>query len=279
MRRSTTGLVALVALLTGCSSDVVGTATPAAEVIAGPPEVGSCWLNDMPGGEVLPLAGAEPVACTDVHQAETIRVVDDVFDPQTPYPTTRTDLMGSAAASQWVLENCNEVTAASYLGNVALAFALFASTEARVPRREEWAAGARWIRCDVVYGFPTDLPAPGPMAGALDSPNSAAYHLCLTGTSDDYDFVSCDRPHEAEALGQPQMLPPTTPFPRDESTREALRAECAGNLPLASSDTPLPEGVTVDVFLGDERDWDTAGIVTCVLLPAGGGQTTTTLLH
>lgn len=281
MRRTAAVLACLVAALgtcMGCSSYVVGRATPGAAVLAAAPRLRSCWVDSTPG-RGSPLDGTNIVSCADPHRAETIWVNDHAFGAHTPYPT-RADLADPDSATRQVVHDiCSYFTALSYLGRDSVSYGLYVATAPRLPSPTEWAAGARWIRCDIVFGILTTEPAPGMMAGALKGAQSNAYHLCMTGTSESYAFVSCARPHDAEVLGEPRQLPPSSPWPGAASARQALKESCAGMLPFVFSDSRPPPGVTLDVFVGPEDTWLAGRLVTCVLVPSAGGRTTTTVLH
>jgi hypothetical protein len=273
-------LLSLVAC-TGCSSQVAGRATPAPQVVAAAPEARNCWQDSTPGSG-SPLDETEIVACTEPHNAETIVANDGVFAPEMAYPTLR-DLGSDATNRQLLVDICNPFLVDGYLGmdvqTELPSYGLYVTAAPRLPSSEQWDAGARWIRCDLVYGMQSGAPAPGLMAGGLTGPQSAAYHLCFTGTSDDYTPVGCDQPHAAEALGQPYQLDLLAPWPGDAAARQELRKSCGEWLPYQLSVPGLPAGTQVDVFVGDKESWNAMRIVACVLTQTAGGQTTTTLLH
>jgi hypothetical protein len=273
-------LMSLVACA-GCSSPVAGSASPAPQVVAAAPEARSCWQDSTPG-RGSPLDETELVICSEPHDAETIVANDDVFAPEMAYPTL-TDLAKDPTNRQHVVDICNGSLVDGYLGmdvqTQVPSYGLYVTTAPRLPTAAQWDVGARWIRCDVVYGMQSGAPAPGTMAGALIGPESAAYHLCFTGTSDDYDPVGCDQPHDAEALGQPYRVDLGTPWPGAASARQELRTSCAGALPYELSVHGLPAGTQLDVFVGPEESWDAMRVIACVLRPPAGGRTTTTLIH
>ncbi|WP_240619378.1 septum formation family protein [Blastococcus sp. TF02-8] len=259
----------------------MGHAGPAPETLAAAPAAGTCWEDTTPGSG-LPLDETVPVACGQPHHAETVVANEDVFAAGMAYPTLR-DLGSDPANRQTLHDICSPPLVVGYLGldvqTELPPYALYVTTAARLPNKEEWAAGARWIRCDIVYGMESGDSAPGRMAGGLVGPQGAAYHLCFTGTSDDFEPTSCAAPHSAEALGEPYQLPPLTPWPGDTPARQELRETCAGALPYELSVPGLPDGTQVDVFVGTEDSWDAFPLVACVLTPTAGGEVTTTLLQ
>ena len=281
MRRGATTLLTLVLLgtVTGCATTVSGHATVGDSVIARAPDRGACW-DVRKVGPTSALDDAIRVPCSGAHQEETVWVDDGVLDLAAPYPTGA-NLAPDDPIGKAVGDVCGYGMVDAYLGiDIAVdspLYGLYVSTAPRLPNREQWAAGARWVRCDVVFGIESGEPAPGTMAGALKGPHAPAYHLCLTGTWDDYDLASCAQPHDAEAF-QPFQLDDATPWPGDARSRGDLTQACHDGLPYAFQVNGLPDGFRLDVFVGPPDGWETARLVACVLVPTAGGQTSSTFL-
>jgi hypothetical protein len=282
VRGSAAALISLltVGVTTACSSTVGGHPTVGDSVIARAPERGDCWDVTKPG-PTSALDDETRVPCSGAHDEETVWVDDGVLDAAAPYPTVANLAGPDDPIGKAVDDVCGYGMVEAYLGiDITLdvpPYGLYVSTAPRLPNRAEWAAGARWVRCDVVFGIESGEPAPGKMAGALKGPQAAAYHLCLTGTWDAYDLASCAQPHDAEAF-QPFQLDYLTPWPGDARSRQDLTQSCADGLPYALTANGLPDGFRLDVFVGPPDGWEATRLVACVLVPTAGGQTSTTFL-
>jgi hypothetical protein len=71
----------------------------------------------------------------------------------------------------------------------------------------------------------------------------------------------------------------TAPWPGDEASRRELAEHCGGVLPWATGYPGLPDGVSLDAYVGPEDTWLAGRLLPCVLVRDDGGRTTTTLLH
>jgi hypothetical protein len=275
-----------VALLAGCTSTVSGSALPAdlggakptvpaagpgGADPAAPPVVGTCYTLDE-GQEDEPLDPPRPVSCGGDHDAETAVVGDTGLGADDDRPG-EDDLDDDSPLVRAFGELCTLDDVVGYLGGADpedpyAYYAVF------LPDEEQWAAGARWLRCDVFYGYVEPERAPGVMSGALAGPDAAAYRTCFTGTPVDYGVVPCSDAHEAEPTGfAPADLPDGAPYP-DEPTRRGLVAGCA---PAVQDYVggPAPFGYAADVWVDSAQEWaDGGGDARCVLVPAGGGSTT-----
>jgi len=264
-------------LLTGCTSVVEGAASPAA--VASPtagddpafeaPEVGTCHDVEV---AYRPLDVPPVVDCSDEHTGETAAVADTGLPLDAEYPTEQ-DLMDGYLGDAWD-EVCSYQTVDAYL-QAQPNDRVYADSTGVLPTEEQWAAGARWVACDVTYGYDEPEPVPGRLAGALQSADTAPFRACLDGDPADNDVVPCSEPHWAEQISGLPTVAEGTPFPADQAARAVIAAQC---LPDAVDylDGPLPAGVALDITTEDADDWAGYPFPTCVLVPAGGGTTTTT---
>jgi hypothetical protein len=283
MTRWVARLVALAAgvLVVGCATTVVGTAAPAGTGAAtrgtdgsGEPEIGTCrtitedQIDD-------PRNPPEPVDCAQQHNAETAEVDDVRLDADDPYPGDADIEDDDSAVSAALDDVCTFDLLRQYLGGDGLAepYAFFSSF---LPSQAEWEAGARWVRCDVFYGYSRPETAPGRLAGALDGPGAAAYRSCYFGTPVTWDVGACSKPHDAEPIGASADVPDGTPYPADRPARQALAAQCADEAG-AYLGGPLPDDYVLDAYVGSESGWATGPFAECVLVPADGGRTATSL--
>jgi hypothetical protein len=194
---SGSGLVAAIAaslILAGCSGSSVdpakpratkGTGSPAAtkpaaETIAAAPKVGDCW-NSTRGHLVGVSFGDDAaVACNQKHNAVTYRI--GTLPSGLTYAKIVYDRLSGIKV---VTDTCNNERASRYLGHGDLRPPLRLDNVFFAPSRQQWAAGARWFRCDL--GFPDIIsdstkrldwqPLPADLRAAVDK--------------DDGPFVAC----------------------------------------------------------------------------------------
>jgi hypothetical protein len=281
-------LVAGLTLVAGCTGTVAGDAAPAAYEAAkptvpvagpggadpaAPPVVGTCYdLAD--GQEYEPLDPPSPVSCGEDHNAETATVGDTGLGPADERPS-EDDLYDDDDLSAAVWGLCGIDVVLAYLGGEEPED-LYAYYAVFLPDADQWDAGARWLRCDVHYGYSDPETAPGVMAGALDGPDAAAYRVCLAGTARDHVMAPCSEPHGAEPAGYSLAdLDVDAPYP-DEPTRLGLVPSCAEAVQDYLGGPP-PFGYVTDVWVDTAEDWGSSGEPRCVLVPAGGGSVTGTV--
>ena len=278
-------VLALATLLAGCTSTVPGDALPAdygaakptvpaagpgGADPAAPPVVGTCY--DLSSGqEYQPLDPPAPVSCGDEHDSETAAVGDTGLGPDDERPS-EDELYEDDELSAAIGELCGLDDVVAYLGGEGpedpyAYYAVF------LPDEDQWEAGARWLRCDVHYGYSDPETAPGVMAGALDGPDAAAYRVCLAGNARDHFIVPCSEPHGAEPAGYALAdLDYDAPYP-DEPTRLGLVGSCAEAVREYLGGPP-PLGYVADVWVDTAEDWGSGGEPRCVVVPAGGGAVT-----
>lgn len=268
--------VSAVLLLAGCTSVVEGVASPASVAAPTPgddplfeaPSVGTCHDIEV---AYLPLEVPPVVDCGDGHTGETASVVDTGLPLDAEYPT-EDGLDDGYLGDAWD-EVCSYRVVDDYLQARPID-QVYASSARVLPSEEQWAAGARWVACDVTYGYGSPEPVPGRLAGALASGETAPYRACLDGDPAENDVVPCSEPHWAEQISGLPDVPEGTPFPADQAARAAIATQC---LPDAVDylDGPLPADVLVDITTEDADDWAGFPFPTCVVVPAAGGTTDT----
>jgi hypothetical protein len=257
---------------------VTGRGAPSREAIAAAPRFGTCWkLTSLDFG--TPLDQPERRPCSGPHDTETIWVANDTLDPSLPYPTEAETETSSGAVGKALDDACDLVTVDTYLGDDAARHVPFVSWWPRLPSREQWAAGARWIRCDIVYGVDAPQLAPGRMAGGLKGPRTSDYRACYAGSPTVNRVVSCSAPHEAEIVTGALDLPAGVPFPTQERPRQAMAdSGCGRELDPVLGTSPSPAGFRLDLYLGS-RDSTTGTVaVSCVLVRDDGAESTTAVL-
>lgn len=263
-------------LLAGCTSTVDGAASPASvaaptpgdDPLVGAPAVGTCHDIET---TYTPLEVPPVVPCSDEHTGETAVVRDTGLPLEAAYPTEG-DIDEGYLGDAWD-EVCGYDVTNDYLQGQAGDQAYTSYTQV-LPTEDQWAAGARWVACDITYGYDQPEPVPGRMAGALRSGDTSPYRACLDGDAQDNDVVACSQEHWAERISGSPDVPEGTPFPADRAARAPIAAQC---LPAAVDylDGPLPPDVAVDITTEDADDWEGFPFATCVLIPASGGTTDT----
>lgn len=232
---------------------------------------GTCWeLRTTDFGTALDQPKRR--ACSEPHDAETVSVATNALPATRPYPTEAETETSSGPVGTALDDACDWNTVNTHLGDDAGHYVAFVSWEARLPSREQWAAGARWIRCDAVYRVDAPRLAPGRMAGALKGPRAADYRACYDGTPTDYDIVACSAPHTAEIMAVGVDLPDDVAFPTQDRIRQTMaEATCGRALDEIFSPSPRPTGLRLDLYL-DPEDTDPGSFtVSCVLTRVDGG--------
>ena len=202
---------------------------------------------------------------------ETVWVATDALATSSPYPTARevTDVGGPVA--QALHQVCQAGTVTTYLGDEGGMPPVYARFGAYLPTRQEWAAGARWIQCAVIYGLASTPTAPGVMAGALRGPRAAAFLQCFVGTPPTYEITPCSRPHDAQLLPQVIQLPIGLPYPTTVQAREPIARDCVQQL----FNPDLLPGYRVDAYPSLPATWANAPEATCVVVRTDGARTST----
>lgn len=283
MRRGRLVLVLAVAsavtcCTSACGATVAGSASPADTVIAAPPHLGSCWqLGTDDFGS--PLTQPARRDCDHPHDTETVWVATDALTSSVAYPT-RFQLEQSSGSLAAALDAvCDYRTVSTYLGDEAGMHAPYVSAQPRLPSSAQWDAGARWLRCDVVYGIDAPEPAPGRLAGALAGPQTAALRACYAGTPADHQVVPCSKPHQAEIVPDGLYLTSPSPYPTQDRARQAMaQSVCAKPLTIDLAAAPPPTDVRLDLYL-EAPDPDSGDpSATCVLVHPDGVVTSTVVL-
>jgi hypothetical protein len=165
------GLSAAVAALVAATLTTVTAPASAADPNLGAPAVGQCF--DMDVEELAAASYVEaPVDCAGTHTARTIAVA--LLPDDLAYAST-------GKLTRFALETCfpaqRKVLRTSLLGMRMSAY----NVGYFLPTPEQQAAGARWLRCDLVLGGGTTLePLPAKVAlGKL--PYKRSVSRCLTG--------------------------------------------------------------------------------------------------
>jgi len=277
--RTGTLLAGLVLVLAGCTSTVEGTASPGAAAVVTPgddplfeaPAIGTCHDLEV---AYLPLEPPAVVDCDEDHTSETAVVVDTGLPLDAAYPTVDDlddDYLGAAYD-----DVCRYDTPQEYLGDESL-YQLYASYAQVLPTQEQWAAGARWVACDVYYGYSSPEVAPGRMAGALAGPDRDAYLYCLSGDVVSQETVPCTEPHFAEPSGGTADVAEGSPYPTDQAARAVYAQSCQSSA-VQYLGGQVPAGVLVDITTDDQEGWEGYPYAECILVPADGSETTGSLL-
>lgn len=225
--------VIALATLTACGS---GGARDAAASTR-PPAVGLCRM--LSAADVAePSNESRPLACSEPHDAETFAVG--------PLPRSIAGKKyGDPALDRWAYATCSEAFSA-YLGTddstamrSLLSWIWFRPTEAA------WKKGARWYRCDVLGGAPTqhtfaDLPTT--TKDLLRGRGDDHWMACAKGRSVARSTkVPCSAMHDWRAATTIKVGEPGEPYPGDAAVRAKTKTYCADS---------------IDAWLGYPTDYD-----------------------
>ena len=177
---------ALAGLLIAALGAVGAPAAVAADPLLQAPAVGQCF--DMSGDELAAAAYTEaPVDCAARHTSTVIAVA--VLPDGVSYD--------GAGFTRFALETCFPVQR-TVLGTSRLGMRLTAYNLGYFgPTAEQQAAGARWVRCDLVLGATA---RPRPLPGRLEVgsfPFKKSVSRCLTGR--DFHVTVCSARHTHRA--------------------------------------------------------------------------------
>jgi hypothetical protein len=180
------GLSAAVAALVAATLTTVTAPASAADPTFGAPAVGQCF--DMNVEELAAASYVEaPVDCAGTHTARTIAVAQ--LPDDLAYGST-------GKLTRFALETCfpaqRKVLRTSLLGMRMSAY----NVGYFLPTAEQQAAGARWLRCDLVLGGASLEPLPAKVAlGKF--PFKKSVSRCLTGG--DFVLTVCSSRHSFRA--------------------------------------------------------------------------------
>ena len=177
------------AVLVGMLAAAVGTGAAtaaAADPMVGAPVVGQC--HDMSPDELAAASYDEaPIDCATTHTATTIAVAElpEGLD------------LASGRLERFALETCFAAQRTA-LGTTARGVRLTAYDLGWfVPTAEQQAAGARWVRCDLVLGDARELrPLPTDVRIGKDRAD-ASVARCLAGRA--ARVTTCTQPHTFRA--------------------------------------------------------------------------------
>ncbi|NPC41327.1 septum formation family protein [Nocardioides sp. zg-1230] len=197
-RRPGPSAVVLVGMLAAAGAGVPAPAGASADPMLGAPVVGQC--HDLGADELAAASYDEaPVDCTTTHTATTIAVAQlpDGLD------------FSGRGLERFALETCFAAQRRA-LGTTQRAVRLTAYDVGWfVPTADQQAAGARWVRCDLVLGDARDLqPLPSDVRVGTRKPDPSVAR-CLGGR--DAHVTTCAQPHTFRATSALRL--DTTRYP------------------------------------------------------------------
>lgn len=210
-----TAVIALAALLGGLMTLLVAPASSAArqDPAYGMPPVGACY--DMGWKELhSPTYVEAPVDCAGTHTAMTLSVT--FLPDRLSWQESSDRKLGRATNKAcWTAAAATLGGTAEERSMTAYSMAFFRPTKAQL------AAGARWLRCDLIaYGGRKDL-APIP-AAPVATPLTDETRACLVGDKG-YDTV-CSRKHQWRVTGA--VTARLVKYPGDRAMRELAIRRC-----------------------------------------------------
>ncbi len=197
----------LAAALTAVGTPTAGAADPMYQA----PVVGQCF-DLSPDELALPSHPEAPVDCAAEHTSQAIAV--------TLLPDDLT--YESKGLARFALETCYPAQR-KVLGTSMLGISLTAYTIGYFgPTPEQQAAGARWLRCDLVLGHLTTLhPLPGNLKVGT-YPFNARVSRCLAGR--DFHVTVCADKHTFRATGALKV--DQTRFPSEKAWKRIGNQRC-----------------------------------------------------
>lgn len=203
--------------------DTVSTATP--EVVEAP-EVGACRVLEP--ADVANVSDAtEPVPCKEAHTAETFAVG--------PFKGKLADAdYDDPALGAHVYEQCGRAYMKFTGADESLALRTVLSWAWFLPAEEEWAAGARWYRCDVVGGTERSaelVELPETAKGVLLGIPGDRWMACVKGASvTAVPPVPCTEPHDWRAVTTIVVGKEKDKYPGDRLVEVLSRDYCSDSV-------------------------------------------------
>lgn len=214
-------VLALLLLATACTG---GSAQEdAAEV--GPPKLGTCRL--LTPADILETSNDSPaVDCGERHTAETFAVGT--------FPDEVGDEIDDPALGAHVFEVCERKFGKFLGGNESLVMRAMVTWAWFRPTEDQWDAGARWWRCDVVGGGEestelVDLPETA--AGLLLGQPDDKWMVCVNGPSiAESAKIPCSREHTWRAVTTIVVGDESDPYPGERLVEVRTRDYCSDSV-------------------------------------------------
>lgn len=208
-------------VLSGCSD--APSETEPVEVSVEAPELGACrQLTVEDTGRST--NGSEPVDCAEAHTAETFLVSEFTGKAaESDHDDSRLGAQAYAKCQRAFIEFVGGTE--SLVMRSVLTWAWFRPTD------EQWEAGARWFRCDVVGGGEqsdalVDLPASS--EGLLLGEPDDRWMVCANGeTVAGSVKLSCDQAHNWRAVTTIVLGQPEDPYPGRRLVEVKTRDFCS----------------------------------------------------
>jgi hypothetical protein len=210
--------------------------------------VGDCFQLATWAALTGPTDASPAVSCTGPHDAEAFRT----FTYTGRYTARRTRPLPEQLQGELTSACSGYDAIRGYLGAGPVDAQWGVGAFVRVPTRREWAAGDRTIRCDLV---PDNAGSGGPVVsaplrGVLRLARSERFRLCYrAGRS-----LTCDRPHDAEAVAGAPALD-AGPMPEPATLARAATAICASAI-SSYLGHPLSADLTARPLLPTKQRWD-----------------------
>lgn len=213
--------IALLLLATACAGGSAGDGP----VETGPPKLGSCRMLDP--ADIAETSNASPtVDCSERHTAETFAVGR--------FPAGVADEIDDPALGAHVFDICETKFRKFLGGDESLVMRSMVTWAWFRPTKEQWKAGARWWRCDVVGGGEestelVDLPETA--AGLLLGQPDDRWLVCVNGPSiAESAKIPCSRTHTWRAVTTIVLGDEEDPYPGDRLVEVRTRDYCSDSV-------------------------------------------------
>jgi hypothetical protein len=213
--------------LSGCSATSQGEERSERQEAIEPPKLGACRML-TPEDIGQPADDTEAVACTEHHTAQTFAV--GTF----PQEVARGAEVTDDALGKYIYETCTKQFQRFLGGDESTVMRSLLTWAWFRPSEDEWDAGARWYRCDVVSGneaSPQLRLLPVTAKGMLSGRPNDAWMTCAVGeTVTGSEKVSCNRPHNWRAVTTIKVGEPKDDYPGDRVVEARTRDYCSDSV-------------------------------------------------
>lgn len=210
----------VIAMATGATVLAALIAPPS--VAAAEPVVGACYDYSRSALETVSSTAA-PIPCTAKHTAETylVRTLPDSFGPPSK---------ASTASRLSAAEACSVSAMNTHVGWTDRRLPSRFLTAVLFPTNEQWKAGERWMRCDVVLQGGTALvTVTKPMAEVVAAAPAEQFDFCTPGTPNakNTSAFPCTKPkvNWIKVLDK-DLGSPGTAFPGTRTVENRTKALC-----------------------------------------------------
>jgi Septum formation len=192
-----------------------------------PPELGACRVL-APDDITQHTNDTETVPCTEKHTAETFAV------GSFPTDVAKSAELGDPRLGRYIYETCSDRFQRFLGGDESTVMRSMLTWAWFRPSQDEWDAGARWYRCDVVGGADDAeelRTLPTTAKGLLGGPPNDTWMTCAVGeTVSGSEKVPCSQPHNWRAVTTIKVGGEQDDYPGDRVVEARTRDYCSDSV-------------------------------------------------